>query len=156
MACKFSGCRTATKGSHSFEGGSRENSFNNRDLITEPAGERVLPENFEVVERGDTGQGGRVAVISCGGFFDVVGIEGPKVVGIDGGTVELVAEAVEVAHADLAKVPSTAVVGEHTVVVHASGIIAASRVLSVLPDTGHCCRRCRCCHPSNSIPPFSP
>ena len=38
---------------------------------------------------------------------------------------------VEVAHADLAEVPRMVVVGEHTVVVHASGVIAASGVLSI-------------------------
>ena len=75
-------------------------------------------------------------------------------VGIDGGAVELVAGTVEVAHADLAEVPRMVVIVEHTVVVHASDVIAASGVLSVLPDAGHH-RRCRRRHcPSNSIPPF--
>ena len=64
--------------------------------------------------------------------------------------------AVEVAHADLVEVPKMVVVGEHTVVVHASDIIAASGVLPVLPDTGHRCRCHRCRRPLNSIPPFPP
>ena len=156
VACKFSGCQTATEGSHSFEGDSRKNSFNNRDLITKLAGECILPENFEVVEWGDTGQGGRVVVISCGGFLDVVGVEGPEAVGTDGGTVELVEGAMEVAHADLAKVPRMVVVGENTVVVHASGVIAASEVLPILPDARRRCSCRHCRHPLSSIPPFSP
>ena len=156
MVCEFSGCRTVTKGSHCLKGGSRENSFNNRDLITEPTGERILPKNFGVVERDDTSQGRRVVVISCGGFLDIVGVEGPETVDTDSGAVELVAGTVEVAHTDLVEVPRMVVVVEHTMVVHASGVIAASEILSVLPDAGHRrrCRRRRC--PLNSIPPFSP
>ena len=106
--------------------------------------------------RGDTDQRGKAFVTSCGGILDVVGAEGPEAVDVDGGAVELVAGMVEVAHADLAEVPRTVVVVEHTVVVHASGTIAASRILSVLPDAGHrrYCHRRHC--PLNSIPPFSP
>ena len=50
VARKFSGRRAATEGSHSFEGDSRENFFNNRNLIMELAGECVPSENFEVVD----------------------------------------------------------------------------------------------------------
>ena len=136
------------------KGSPRKNSFNNRDLITELADECILLENFEAVERGDTGQGGRVTVTSCGGFLDVVGVEGPMAVNTDSGTIELIAGVVEVAHADLVEVPRMVVVRENTVVVHASGVTAASGVLSILPDVGRRrhCRRRRC--PLNSIPLF--
>ena len=128
----------------------RKNSFNNRSLIAGAVGEVILPANFGAARRGDTGQEGRAVVISYGGILDAVGAEGPEAVGVDGGAVELVAGMVEVAHADLAEVPRMVVVVEHTMVVHTSGAIAASGVLSVLPDAGR--RRC----PLNSIPPFSP
>ena len=75
-------------------------------------------------------------------------------VGADGGTVELVVGAVEVAHADLVEVPRMVVVGENTVAVHASSVTTASGVFSVLPDAGCRCR-CRCSRrPLSSIPPF--
>ena len=77
VVCEFSGRRTVAKGSHRLKGGSRENFFNNKDLITETTSERVPPKNFGVVERGDIGQGGRVVVTSCGGILDVIGVEGP-------------------------------------------------------------------------------
>ena len=156
MVCEFSGCRTITKGSHRLEGGSRENFFNNRDLITEPTGEHILPKNFGVVERGDTDQGGRVVVISCGGFPDIVGVEGPEAVGVDGGAVELVAGTVEVAHADLAGAFWTAVTTEYSVMMHISGATVAPRVTPVLLETG-LRRRCRCPYrPRESVPSFSP
>ena len=63
---------------------------------------------------------------------------------------------VEVAHADLVEVSRTVVVVEHAVVVHASEVIAASGVLSILPDVGRRCRRRRRRCPLNSIPPFPP
>ena len=96
---------------------------------------------------------GRVVVISCGGFLDVVGVKGPEAVDIDDGIVELVAGAVEVAHADLAEVPRMVIVGENMVVVHASGITTATGVLLVLLEASRRCRRRR---PLSSIPPFSP
>ena len=146
MACEFSDCQTVTEGSRRLKGGSRENSFNNRGLIMETIGEGVPPENFGVVEWGDTDQAGRVVVTSCGGILDIVGAEGPEAVGADGGTVELIAGMVEVAHADLAGVPRTVVVVEHTVVAHAFDAIAASGVPPVLLEAGHrrCCRCLRC------------
>ena len=119
-------------------------------------GECVPLENFRVVERGDTDRGGRVVVISCGRFLDVVRVEGPEAVGTDGGAVELVVGMVKVVHVDLAEVPRMVVVVEHTVVVHASGVIAASGVLLIFLDTGRRCRCRHCHHPLNSIPPFSP
>ena len=85
-----------------FKGGSGKNSFNNRGLVTGAVGEVILPANFEVARRGDTGQEGRAAVISHDGILDAVGAERPEAVGVDGGAVELVAGAVEVTHADLA------------------------------------------------------
>ena len=153
---EFSGHRAAAEGPRRFEGGSRKNSFNNRGLVTGAAGEVILPENFGAARWGDTDQEGRAAVISHDGILNAVGVEGSEAVGVDGGAVELVAGMVEVVHADLAEVPRMVVVVEHTVVVHASDAIAASGVLSVLPDAGHrrCCRRRRC--PLNFIPPFPP
>ena len=103
-----------------------------------------------------TGQEGRAIITSCGGILDVVEAEGPEAVGADGGAVKLVMGMVEVAHADLARVPRTVVVVEHMVVVHASDAIAASGIPPVLLEAG---RRHRCCclHcPLNSIPSFSP
>ena len=118
--------------------------------------EGVLPKNFGVAERGDTGQGGGAVVTGRGGILDVVGAEGPEAVGVDGGAVELVAGTVEVAHADLAGTPRTEVVMEHTVVAHIFGAIAASGVTLVLLETGRR-RRCRCLRcPLNSIPSFFP
>ena len=155
-ACEFSDCRTVTEGSHHLKGGSRENFFNNRGLIAGITGEGIPSENFGVAKRGDTGQGGRVVVTSCDKILDVVGVEGPEAVGTDGGTVELVVGMVEVAHDDLAGVPRTMAVMEHTVVAHASGAIATSGVPPVLLDAGrrHRCRCLRC--PQNSIPSFYP
>ena len=86
-----------------FKGGPRKNSFNNRGLITGAVGEVILPANFGVARRGDTGQEGRAVVISHDGILDAVGAERPEAVGVDGGAVELVAGTVEVAHADLAE-----------------------------------------------------
>ena len=104
----------------------------------------IPPESFGVVQQGDTSQGGRAVIISCGGSLDVVGVEGPEAVGTDGGAVELVAGMVEVAHADLAEVPRMVVVVEYTVVVHASNVIVAFGVLSIFPnaDRRRHCRRC--------------
>ena len=139
-----------------FKGGSRKNSFNNRGLITGAVGEVILPVNFGVARRGDTGQEGRAVVTSCGGILDVVGAEGPEVIDIDGGAVKLVAGTVEVAHADLAGTLRTVVVMEHSVMAHIFGAIAASGVTLVLLETGlH--RRCRCPYCLlKSIPSFSP
>ena len=148
--------RTVAEGSCRLKGGSRENSFNNRGLITETTGEGVPPENFGVAERGDTDKGGRAVVTSHGGILDVVRAEGPEAVGTADGAVGLVAGMVEVAHADLARTPRTVVVVEHTVVAHISSAIAASGVTLVLLETGRR-RRCRClCCSLNSIPSFFP
>ena len=87
---------------HHFKGGSKKNSFNNRGLITGAVGEAILPANLGAVRRGDTGQEGRIAVLSHDGILDAVGAERPEAVGVDGGAVELVAGTVEVTHADLA------------------------------------------------------
>ena len=118
------------------------------------AGKDVLPKNFGVARRGDTGQEGRAVVTSCGRILDVVGAVGPEVVGIDGGAVKLVAGMVEVAHADLAGAFWTAAVTEHSVMAHISGATAASRVTPILLETGlrRCCR-CPYC-PLESIPSF--
>ena len=141
---------------HHFKGGSRKNSFNNRGLITGAAGKVILPENFGVARRGDTGQEGRAVVTSCGGILDAVGAEGPEAVGVDGGAVEFVAGTVEVAHADLVGAFWVAAVAEHSEMEHIFGITVASKVTPALLETGlhHCCR----CpyHPRESIPPFSP
>ena len=128
-ACEFFGCRTVTEGFHHLKGGSRENSFNNKGLIAGTTGEGIPPENFGVAERGDTDQGGRVVITSCGRILDVIGAEGPEVVSADGGVVELVAGMVEVAHADLTRIPRMVVVVEHMAVAHVSGAIAASGVI---------------------------
>ena len=88
-------------------------------------------------------------------LFRSVGVEGPEAVGADSGTVELITGAVEVAHADLVRVPRMVVVGENTVVVHASGVTAATGILPVLLEAGRRCRRRRRRRPLSSIPPFS-
>ena len=124
--------------------------------MTETAGKGILPENFGVARRGDTGQEGRAVVASCGEILDVVGAEGSEAVGVDDGAVKLVAGMVEVGHADLAETLWTVVVAERLVIAHISGAAAASGVTPILLETGlH--RRCRCpdC-PLESIPSFSP
>ena len=68
----------------------RKNSFNNRSLIAGAVGEVIMPANLGVARRGDTGQEGRIAVISHDGILDAVGAERPEAVGVDGGVVELV------------------------------------------------------------------
>ena len=92
------------------KGSPRKNSFNNRGLITGVVGEVILPANLGVARRGDTGQEGRIDVISHDGILDAVGAERPEAVGVDGGAVELVAGTVEVTHADLAGASRAAVV----------------------------------------------
>ena len=141
---------------HRFKGGSRKNSFNSRGLIMGAADKVILPENFGVARRGDTGQEGRAVVTSCGGILDAVGAEGPEVVGVDGGAAKSVAGMVEVAHADLAGIFWVEAVVEHSETEHISGVTAASKVTLALLETGlrHCCR---CPYrPRESIPPFSP
>ena len=154
-AGEFSGHQVAAEDPRRFKGGSRKNSFNNRGLITGAVGKGILPENFGVARRGDTGQEGRAVVTSCGGILDVVGAERSEAIGADGGAVKLIAGTMEVAHANLAGTLRTVVVMEHSVMAHISGAIAASGVTLVLLETGRR-RRCRClCCPLNSIPSFS-
>ena len=142
-ACEFSDCQTVTEGSRRLKGGSRENSFNNRGLITGTTGEGISSENFGVAERGDTGQGGRAFITSRGGILDAVGAEGPEAIGADGGVAELVAGTVEVAHADLAGAFWVAAVVEHSEMRHISGVTTASKVTPVLLETSlRYCRRC--------------
>ena len=140
--CEFSDHRAAAEDFHHFKGGSRENSFNNRGLITGTVGEGVLPENFGVARWGDTGQEGKAVVTSCGGILDAVGAEGPEAVDVDGWAVKLVAGTVEVAHADLAGAFWMAAVAEHSEMEHISGVTAASKVTPALLEIGlrHCCR----------------
>ncbi|KAK2983338.1 hypothetical protein RJ640_016076 [Escallonia rubra] len=59
----------------------------------------------------------------------------PEPLDVDHGAVELVAEAVEVAHADLAEVARVILVEENAVVVHATGVSAPAGMLTVLADT---------------------
>ena len=154
--CEFSGCQTVTEGSRFLKGGSKENSFNNRGLITGTAGEGVLPENFGVARWSDTGQEGGAIITSCDGILDVVRAEGPEAVGADGGAVKLITGMVEVAHVDLAGMPRTAVVMGHSVMAHISDAIAVPGVTLVPLETGRR-RRCRClCCLLNSIPFFFP
>ena len=101
-----------------FKGGPRKNSFNNRGLIMGAVGKGILPENFGVARRGDTGQEGRAVVTSCGGILDAVGAEGPEAVGVDGGAAKSVAGTVEVAHADLAGAFWVVAVVEHSEIEH--------------------------------------
>ena len=140
---KFSGHQASIKDSFSFEEGPRKDSFNNRDLIKKPVGRCVSPEDLEVAELGDTDRGSEVVAMSNGGLLDIVGDEGPKAIDVDGEMVELVVEAVEVVHADLAEVPGMVLVGEDAVVVHASDVTAATRVPPVLLEAGRHRRRCR-------------
>ena len=91
-----------------LRGGPRKNSFNNRGLISGAVVEAILPANFGAVRRGNTGQEGRIDVTIHDGILDAVGAKGPETV--DGGAVELVAETVEVAHADLAGASQVAAV----------------------------------------------
>ena len=91
-----------------LRGGPRKNFFNNRGLISGAIAEAILPTNFGAVRRGNTGQEGRIDVTSHDGILDAVGAKGPETV--DGGAVELVAETVEVAHADLAGASQVAAV----------------------------------------------
>ena len=154
-ADEFSGHQVAAEDSRRFKGGSRKNSFNNRGLITGAVGKGILPENFGVARRGDTGQEGRAVVTSCGGILDAVGAEGPEAVGADGGAVELVAGTVEVAHADLAGAFWVVAVVGHSEMRHISGVATASEVTPVLLETGlRYCRRCPY-RLRRSIPPLS-
>ena len=155
-ASEFSGHQMAAEDPRRFKGGPRKNSFNNRGLITGAAGKGILPENFGIARRGDTGQEGRAVVTSCGGILDVDGAEGPEAVDVDGGAVKFVAGTVEVAHADLAGAFWTVATTEYSVMTHISGATVAPRVTPVLLETG-LRRRCRCpCRPRKSIPSFSP
>ena len=138
-----------------FKGGPRKNFFNNRGLITGAVGEVILPANFGVARRGDTGQEGRAVVISHDGILDAVGAERPEAVGVDGGAVELVAGMVEVTHADLAGASWVAAVVVHSEMRHISGVATAPEVAMVLLETGlRYCRRCPY-RLRRSIPPFS-
>ena len=133
----------------------RKNSFNNRGLITGAVGEVILPANLRAARRGDTGQEGRIDVISHDGILDAVGAERPEAVGVDGGAVELVVGTVEVAHADLAGAFWVVAVVGHSEMRHISGVATASKVTPVLLETGlRYCRRCPY-RLRRSIPPFS-
>lgn len=92
----------------------------------------ALPEDLEVPELGDVdhrGSGG-----AGGLLLRVLGDQRPEPLDVDYRAVELVAELVEVPHADLAEVPRMVLVEEDAVVVHASGVTAASGMLAVLAD----------------------
>ena len=137
------------------KGSPKKNFFNNRGLITGAVGEVILPTNFGVARRGDTGQEGRAAVISHDGILDAAGAEGPEAVDVNDGAVELVAGMVEVAHADLAGAFWVVAVVGHSEMRHVSGVATASEVTPVLLETGlRYCRRCPY-RLRRSIPPFS-
>ncbi|CAL5396070.1 unnamed protein product [Camellia sinensis] len=67
--------------------------------------------------------------------LDFVGDEGPELVDVDDGAMELVAEPVEVPHADLAEVTWMVLVEQDSVVVHTSGVSSASGMLAVFSDS---------------------
>ena len=91
-----------------------------------------LAEHLEVAELRHVQERGLVATGRLGDL--VGGHHRPEPLDVDRGAVELVAELVEVAHADLAEVARVVLVEEDAVVVHASGVTATSRVLPVLAD----------------------
>ncbi|KAJ6778539.1 hypothetical protein OIU74_002346 [Salix koriyanagi] len=94
--------------------------------------QKPLTQNFEVAKLSDINHGH--GILGCL-VFDILWDHGIELVDVDNGTVELVAELVEVAHTDLAEETRMVFVEEDPVVVHASCISATSRVLPVLSDT---------------------
>ncbi|KAL9314089.1 hypothetical protein ACSQ67_019541 [Phaseolus vulgaris] len=93
--------------------------------------QNALPQKLEVTELRDVDE--RRHVVLGGFVLDFLGDEGPELVDVKDGAVELVPELVEVPHSDLPEVAWMVLVEEDTVVVHASGVTSPSGMLSVLP-----------------------
>ncbi|KAK2989739.1 hypothetical protein RJ640_030232 [Escallonia rubra] len=96
-----------------------------------------LAQHLEVAQLGHV-QHGCGAAAGCL-LPDLLRDHGPEAFDVDDGAVELVAEAVEVAHADLAEVARMVLVEEDAVVVHTTGVSPPARMLAVLPDTAVPC-----------------
>lgn len=91
-----------------------------------------LSEYFKEAKLGDVDQ--RHTVLG-GLVLGLLRYKRPELVDVDDWAVELVAQLVEISHADLAEVPRMVLVKEDAVVVHTSGVSPTSRMLPVLTDT---------------------
>jgi len=95
-----------------------------------------LAKYLEVTELSNINHGH--SILGCL-VFDILGDHGPELVDVDDGTVELVAELVEVTHTNLTEVTRMVFVEEDPVVVHASCISTTSGMLPVLSNPTMTC-----------------
>nr|GMD81338.1 YGL102C-like protein [Ipomoea batatas] len=94
----------------------------------------TLTQNLKVPELGDVDHRGGVLVLGRL-FLNFRREQRPDLVDVDGGAEELVPQLVKIVHTHLPEVARMVFVEEDAVVVHASGVSAASWVLPVLADT---------------------
>ncbi len=97
-------------------------------------GEVALAQDLEVSELGDIDHRGLSRAL-LGLLVDLSGDQGPELLHVDGGAVAQVLLLVESSHANLTEVTRVVLIHQDSVVVLATGVTAATRMLSVLADT---------------------
>ncbi|CAL9016120.1 unnamed protein product [Prunus brigantina] len=97
--------------------------------------QRPLPQHLKVPKLRHVDQRHVVSFVRRRLVLRLLRHQRPELVDVDDGAVELVAELVEVAHADFTKIPRVVLVEQDPVVVHASGISTTTGMLPVLPDS---------------------
>lgn len=93
-----------------------------------------LAKNLEVPKLGNVDDWSGAIRSLRGRGLDVLRYERPKAVDVDDGAVELITKAMEVTHANFAKVPGMVLVKEDPVMVHTTCVTAAAWMLPVLPN----------------------